>query len=173
MSNSFATPWTIQSMEFSRPEYWSGQPTPSPADLPNPGIKLGSPTLQADSLPAELSGKPIFFSSLYRLSTIPVKYLYLWKRRTKLATSQAKQRTVHQVPPSPLILLAKPLPVGGDLTTSQRCVAPPVLDSLPIPSLNSLPLGEIPPFVAQSQRYALFLFSFCSHFYGPLNSKSE
>ena len=34
----FATPWTIQSMEFSRPEYWSGEPFPSPGDLPNPGI---------------------------------------------------------------------------------------------------------------------------------------
>ena len=45
-------------MEFSRPEYLSGQPFPSPGDLPNPGIKPGSPTLQADSLPAELSGKP-------------------------------------------------------------------------------------------------------------------
>ena len=45
-------------MEFSRPEYWSGQPFPSPGDLPNPGIKPGSPTLQADSLPTELSGKP-------------------------------------------------------------------------------------------------------------------
>ena len=33
----FVTPWTIQSMEFSRPEYWSGQPFPSPGHLPNPG----------------------------------------------------------------------------------------------------------------------------------------
>ena len=55
MSNS-VTPWTIQSMEFSRPEYWSGQPSPSPGDLPNPGIELGSPALQADSLPTELPG---------------------------------------------------------------------------------------------------------------------
>ena len=39
-----------QSMEFSRPEYWSGWPFPSPGDLPNPGIKARSPTLQADSL---------------------------------------------------------------------------------------------------------------------------
>ena len=39
----FATPWTIQSMEFSRPEYWSGQPIPSPGDLPNPGIEPRSP----------------------------------------------------------------------------------------------------------------------------------
>ena len=54
----FATPWTTQSMEFSRPEYWSGEPFPSPGDLPNPGIKPRSLTLQADSLPAEPPGKP-------------------------------------------------------------------------------------------------------------------
>ena len=45
---------TIQSMEFPRPEYWSGKHIPSPEDLPDPGIELGSPALQADSLPAEL-----------------------------------------------------------------------------------------------------------------------
>ena len=50
-------PWTTQSMEFSRPEYWSGQPLPSPGDLPNPGIKPRSPALQVDSLPAEPQGK--------------------------------------------------------------------------------------------------------------------
>ena len=38
-------------------EYWSGLPIPSPGDLPDPGIKPGSPELQADSLPAELPGK--------------------------------------------------------------------------------------------------------------------
>ena len=102
----FLTPWTIWSMEFSRPEHWSGYPYPSPGHLPNPGIEsiwspmefspgllrcrqilyqlshrgsprilewvaypfssgspnpgieLGSPTLQADSLPAEPQGKP-------------------------------------------------------------------------------------------------------------------
>ena len=53
-----ATPWTIQSMEFSRPEYWSGWPFLSPGDLPNPGIQPKSPTLQEDSLPAEPPGKP-------------------------------------------------------------------------------------------------------------------
>ena len=55
----FATPWTVaqqapSSMEFSKQEYWSGLPFPSPEDLPDPGIKPGSPTLQADCLPAEL-----------------------------------------------------------------------------------------------------------------------
>ena len=54
----FATPWTIQSLEFSRPEYWSGSPLPSAWYLPNPGIKPRSPTLQAVSLPDEPPGKP-------------------------------------------------------------------------------------------------------------------
>ena len=57
MSDS-ATPWTILSMEFSKPEYWTGYPFPSPGDRPNPGIKPRSPTLQADSSPAEPQGKP-------------------------------------------------------------------------------------------------------------------
>ena len=47
------TPWTVvyevpPSMEFSRQEYWSGLPFPSPGDLPDPGIEPGSPTLQVD-----------------------------------------------------------------------------------------------------------------------------
>ena len=45
-------------MEFSRPEYWSGYPFPSPGDLPNSRIKPRSPTLQVDSLPAEPQEKP-------------------------------------------------------------------------------------------------------------------
>ena len=51
-------PLRVQSMEFSRPEYWSGYPFPSPGDFPNPGIKPRSPTLQADPLPDEPQGKP-------------------------------------------------------------------------------------------------------------------
>ena len=59
----FATPWTVVhqaplSMGFSRQEYWSGLPFPSPGDLPNPGIKLRSPALQADALTSEPPGKP-------------------------------------------------------------------------------------------------------------------
>ena len=56
--NRAQTPWTLQSMEFSRPEYWSGQPVPSPGDLPNPGIEPRSSALQEDSLPVEPQGKP-------------------------------------------------------------------------------------------------------------------
>ena len=63
MSDSFSTLWTVAcqaplSMEFSRPQYWSGQLFSSPGDLPNPGIKPRSPTLQADSLPSESLEKP-------------------------------------------------------------------------------------------------------------------
>jgi len=54
----FAIPWTVQSLEFSRPEYWSGKPFPSPGDVPNPGIKPRSPMLQAEFLPTKPSGKP-------------------------------------------------------------------------------------------------------------------
>ena len=53
-----ATTWTVAcqaplSREFSRLEYWSGQPFPSPGNLPNPGIEPRSPAMQADSLPSE------------------------------------------------------------------------------------------------------------------------
>ena len=60
----FATPWTVAhqaplSMGFSRQEYWSGLPFPSPGDLPIPGIEPMSPELQADALTSEPSGKPL------------------------------------------------------------------------------------------------------------------
>ena len=45
-------------MGFSRQEYWSGLPIPSPGDLPYPGIEPRSPTLQADALTSEPPGKP-------------------------------------------------------------------------------------------------------------------
>ena len=59
----FATPWTVAyqappSMGFSRQEYWSGLPFPSPRDLPNPGIQPRSPEFQADALTSEPPGKP-------------------------------------------------------------------------------------------------------------------
>ena len=62
---TLATPWTVVHqaplfMEFSRREHWSGLPSPSPGDLPNPGIEPGSSALQADSLPTELQGKCIY-----------------------------------------------------------------------------------------------------------------
>ena len=56
-------------VEFSRPEYESGWPFPSPGDLHNPGIELRSPALQADSLPAEPQGKPICHKQLVQHHT--------------------------------------------------------------------------------------------------------
>ena len=71
----FATPWTVAqqappSMGFSRQEYWSGLPFPSPGDLYNPGIEPRSPTLQADALTSEPPGKPYYpgyFSNILKL----------------------------------------------------------------------------------------------------------
>ena len=59
----FVTPWTVAYqappyMGFSRQEYWSGLPFPSPGDLPEPGLEPGSPALQTDALPSEPPGKP-------------------------------------------------------------------------------------------------------------------
>ena len=58
----FVTPWTVAyqaplSMGFSRKEYWSGLPFPSPGSPPNPGIKPRCPALQPDALPSEPPGK--------------------------------------------------------------------------------------------------------------------
>ena len=58
----FVTPWTVARqvplpMGFSRQEYWSKLPFPSPEDLPEPGIEPGSLALQADALLSEPPGK--------------------------------------------------------------------------------------------------------------------
>ena len=79
------TPWTVacqapQSIGFSRQEYWSGLPFPSPGDLPDPGIEPGTPALQADSLLSELRGKPIVLK-------LKVQLYFLLK--TKLNTINA------------------------------------------------------------------------------------
>ena len=87
-----ATPWTAAyqappSVGFSRQEYWSGLPFPFPGDLPNPGIKPGSPTLQADSLPSESPGtkrKTNIRYYLYVESKIRYKWIYLQNRNRPL-----------------------------------------------------------------------------------------
>ena len=70
----FVTPWTVvcqvsPSMGFSRQEYWNGLPFPSPGDLPDPGIKPGSPTLEADALTSEPTQLPVFCSFFNILNT--------------------------------------------------------------------------------------------------------
>ena len=80
-----ATPWTVAhpvplSMGFSRQEYWSGLPVPSPGDLPDPGMKPRCPTWQADSLPSEPPGKPCNTQPTVNSSSQPVlgNSLILW-----------------------------------------------------------------------------------------------
>ena len=73
VSYSSSTAWTGArqaplSVEFSRQEYWSGLPFPSPGDLPNPGTEPRSPSLWADSLPSESPGKPEWFLTLGNLT---------------------------------------------------------------------------------------------------------
>ena len=60
----FVTLWTVAyhaspSMGFSRQEYWSGLPFPSPGNLPDPGIEPRSPALEADTLTSEPPGKTV------------------------------------------------------------------------------------------------------------------
>ena len=90
-SRVFETPWTIApqvllSTGFSRQEYWSGLPFPSPGDLADPGSEPGSFALQADSLPSEPPGKPSAEASSPWIVTLWVKktaifaygLCYLW-----------------------------------------------------------------------------------------------
>ena len=68
----FEVPWTVAckaplSMEFSRQEYWSGEPFPSPGELSNSGIKptsLGLLHWQVDSLPLARPGKPLVLQNM-------------------------------------------------------------------------------------------------------------
>ena len=63
---------TPLSMGFSRQECWSGLPSPSPGDLPNPVIKPSSPALQADSLPSGPPRKP----KLHTCSNLKVRNIF-------------------------------------------------------------------------------------------------
>ena len=62
MDCRIVAPQALPSMGFSRQEYCSGLPFPSPGDLPDPGIEPRSPALQADALPSEPPGKLVWFS---------------------------------------------------------------------------------------------------------------
>ena len=97
MSTSLWPPWTIAhqaplSLAFSRQEYWNGLLFPSSGDPPNPGVKLRSLTLQADSLPFEPTGKPIFFQdqteirktqSFYSWSPLKNPHSVCWELKLK------------------------------------------------------------------------------------------
>ena len=95
MSDSLQPPWTMQSMEFSRPEYWKRLLFPTPGDLPNPEIEPMSPALSGGFFTTEPPGKPFFLNQLsvdvhlghfYVLAVansaaITLGYMYLFRLR--------------------------------------------------------------------------------------------
>ena len=89
------------SMEFSRPEYWSGQPFPSPEEFPNPGIKLRSPALQPDS--SEPPGKPIQFVTVCSSLYFPHSHPYFQRRSIK---KKKKHTEIFQAKYFPLCYLS-------------------------------------------------------------------
>ena len=132
----FATPWTIAhqaplSMEFSRQEYWSGLPFPSPGDLSNPGIKLGSPTLQADALPSEPPGKPYTPKEL------------IWKEKKKSKKNQGLHSiTVKKDEPIPCFKCWLPhcwAAVSSKLLNSATGIVPLLVNRHCISGLETLP----------------------------------
>ena len=106
--------WTVAhqvplSMSFSRPEYWSGLPFPSPGDLPNPGIEPVSYALQEDSLPSELPGKPpvspymcICMYMYMHMYTHILCYFCVSLENTDLASETKETQHVSKPPPVPV-----------------------------------------------------------------------
>ena len=92
----FATPWTVAyqappSMGFSRQEYWSGVPSPSPGDLPEPGIEPRSPALEADTLTPEPPRKPNMLSRLV-ITFLP------WSKRLLISWLQSPSAVIFEPP---------------------------------------------------------------------------
>ena len=110
-------------MEFSRPQYWSGEPLLSPGDLPKPGIKSRSPALQADSLPVEPQGKPkntwvdslsllqwIFPTQELNQGLLHCRWIFTnWAIME--AQSSKKQESSRETSTSALLTIPKPLTV--------------------------------------------------------------
>ena len=107
---------------FSRQEYWSGLPCPPPRDLPNPGIELRSPILQADSLPQELPGSPQCYVPLEKGDSQP--------------PCTSRKSTIYSDPPTSLycLTLAVPHPCSPGPAVS----LPPGPPALAAHSLHSL-----------------------------------
>ena len=106
----FVTPWTVAhqpppSMEFSRQEYWSGLPFPSPGDLPDPGIEPRSPELRADTLPSEPPGNPYRYEGWIIKKTEHQRMyafeLWCWRRllRVPWAARQSNQWILKEISP--------------------------------------------------------------------------
>ena len=94
-------PWTLAyqaplSMEFSKQEYWSELPIPSPGDLPNPRIEPGSPALEAGSLLSEPPGKPWSLEPTLK-SKVSHQNVHLWMQNDPCCLARQKKITNEQV----------------------------------------------------------------------------
>ena len=99
----FVTPWTVAflaslSLEFSRQEYWSGLPFPSPGTLPDPGIEPGSPALQRDSLPPEPPKKPSP-PILLQITTESHIRSRIWGKKSTKVQREEKNEPVNKIRP--------------------------------------------------------------------------
>ena len=137
----FVTPGTVAhqaslSMGFSRQEYWSGLPFPSPVDLPDPGIEPRSLTLQADSLPAELLGKPRvygrvnFNGELLRgfMTRVTIQYSHLYGESLPSHASTGGPPTLADSFDS--VSCGVTAPFLWVLVHAKFCLCPPRLESL-------------------------------------------
>ena len=99
----FATPWTAAhqappSMGFSRQEYWSGLPFPSPGDVPDPGIEARSPALQADALTSEPERFPLWDTATLNclnLGMIHIFSVHIYSKRSSPSAPLSKCSMAH------------------------------------------------------------------------------
>ena len=135
----FVTLWTVTylaalSVGFSRQEYWSGLPFPSPGDLPNPGMEAGSPALQADALPSEPLGKPslsLQFSSGQSLTLVQL-FATQWSVSYQAPQSIGFSRQEYWS--------GLPFPSPGDLPNPGVEPGSPALQADALPSIMSVTL---------------------------------
>ena len=139
------------SIGFPRPEYWSGLPCPPPGDLPKPGIESRSPALQADSLPAELPGKPkprtvdsnTYYSVTFTCFTFRGTWVHIQVTRTFNEGQTQEERTGlglrYQDTHAHTHSKSKPIPKGSLWYNSGAALSQAAACSGIHPNLNSLP----------------------------------
>ena len=141
----FVTPWTVAhqaplSMGFSRQEYQSGLPFPSPEDLPNPGIKpasLEAPALQTDSFPLSHQGSPWLMRQITQTQSMTTALMPILLLGENLRVSQS------------------PSPTRTSLSVPSSVLSPP---SPPLSLLHVPGLEQPPPWSSGHQSLLLSLF---------------
>ena len=128
----FAAPWTVAhqappSMEFSRQEYWSGLPFPSPGDLPDPGIEPGSPAMQADAqMLYHLSPTALVAQTVKRLPTVQETRVQSLGQKDLLEKGMATHSSILAPPPFPGLRCPLFTPRSVLLPRDRSWLLPPV-----------------------------------------------